>query len=254
MFLDFNRPLIFVAHPDDETLSCAGLLQRVGASTVVFATDGAPPYHGFEHQFGTLRNYSKARFEEAALALAGIPNCSFQRLTKPDGSFLVDQHLFHDLRAAFDSLCRVARAFSPDALLTHAYEGGHIDHDACSFIVSHAAGALSLRRFEFPLYSTNENGKGTFQQFRDPGASLIECRLSPAETARKRAALAAYKSQPGLASFFDLSTERIRPATRTDYSIAMCPHYSCRNRSALFLRKRLNSRVLLKQFAKFEAR
>jgi len=58
-----RRPLIFVAHPDDETLACGGLLQRVGKSLVVFATDGAAPGFGCERRYGSLKDYSDLRFQ-----------------------------------------------------------------------------------------------------------------------------------------------------------------------------------------------
>jgi N-acetylglucosamine malate deacetylase 2 len=219
------------------------------ASLVVFATDGAPPHYGFKHKFGSLKNYSNTRFQEATRALGQVPNCSFQRLTKRDGSCFVDQHLFHDLERALDSLCTIARAFSPDALLCHAYEGGHIDHDTCSFIAMHCAAALSLRRFEFPLYWEDESGKSIVQQFRPSGAALVEWALTASEIACKEKMLGEYKSQPALASAFPLVTERIRAATYTDFTVPHCQHYSYRS----WWRTRLNSRALLKKFAQFGA-
>jgi LmbE family N-acetylglucosaminyl deacetylase len=247
---EFNRPLIFVAHPDDETIACGGLLQRMAASLAVFATDGAPPHYGFKHKFGSLENYSTTRFQEATRALEHVPNSSFHRLTKPDGSYFVDQHLFHDLERALDSLCTIACAFSPDALLSHAYEGGHIDHDACSFIATHCAAALSLRRFEFPLYWEDESGKSIVQQFRDSGTVPLEWTLTAREISCKEKMLGEYKSQPALASAFPLATERIRAATYTDFTVPHCGHYSYRS----WWRTRLNSRALLKRFVQFEAR
>jgi LmbE family N-acetylglucosaminyl deacetylase len=245
---DFNRPLIFVAHPDDETIACGGLLQRMTESQVVIATDGAPPHYGFKRRFGTLEKYSTVRFQEAARALGYVPNCSIHRLAKPDGSYFVDQHLFRDLDWALGSLCKIARAFSPDALLCHAYEGGHIDHDTCSFIAMHCAAALSLRRFEFPLYWEDENGKSTVQQFRDGGAVPVEWSLTASEVACKEKMLGEYKSQ-ALASTFPSSPERIRAVTCTDFSKAHCRHYSYRD----WWRTRLSSKVLLKKLAQFDA-
>jgi N-acetylglucosamine malate deacetylase 2 len=258
--LEFRRPLIFVAHPDDETLGCGGLLQRMDASLVVFATDGAPPYDGLERRFRSLKEYSALRFQEAARALAHLPNCSYQRLTKLQGEYFVDQHLFQDLRPALNSLCHIARGFLPDALLSHAYEGGHIDHDACSFIASHAAAALSLRRFEFPLYWLNEDGKGVVQQFRDTSSDAVELHLTDAEIARKKKMLAEYKTQPGIATGPPPTIERRRPAARTDYSIPMCRVYDYRDwhsclRFGPFFRKwrdQRGSKILLNKFADFE--
>jgi N-acetylglucosamine malate deacetylase 2 len=252
MSFEFNRPLIFVAHPDDETLACGGLLQRMDASLIVFATDGAPAYYGFERKFHSLKEYSDARFQEAARVVALLPNCSFQRLTRPDASYFVDQQLFHDLRPALNSLCKIARAFSPDALLSHAYEGGHIDHDACSFIASHAAAALSLKHFEFPLYSVDANGKSIYQQFRDAGPAPMEWRLTETETACKEKMLAEYKTQHGIASVFQFATEQLRDATHTDYSAPVCRDYSYKNRWTRMWRTRLSSKALLKNFAEFE--
>jgi len=252
MLFEFNRPLIFVAHPDDETLACGGLLQRMNASLIVFATDGAPPYYGFERKFRSLKEYSDIRFQEAARALAHVPNCSFQRLSKPDGSCFVDQQLFRSLRPALNSLCQIARAFSPDALLSHAYEGGHIDHDACSFIASHAAASLSLKLFEFPLYWVDDDGKGVIQQFRSTGSAPMELRLTDAEVARKKKMIAEYKTQPGIASAFPPEIERIRPVTRTDYSVPVCRDYTYRDR---WRRSgRITAKALLKEFAKFKPR
>lgn len=253
MSFGFSRPLILVAHPDDETIACGGLLQRMAASMVVFATDGAPPHYGFERRFQSLKNYSTVRFQEAAAALSHVPNCVFQRLTKPDGSYFVDQHLFHDLRDALVSLCRIARAFSPDALLSHAYEGGHIDHDACSLIMKHAAAALSLPRFEFPLYWVDEGGKAMVQCFRDAASDPMEWRLTPAEIACKQKMFAEYKTQPGLDTGFPPDTERIRAATRTDFSIPLCRSYSYRNWRPRLWQPRIRSKALLRKFAEFEA-
>lgn len=252
MIFDFSRPLILVAHPDDETLACSGLMQRMASSLVVFATNGAAPHHGFERKFGTLERYSDTRFQEATAAINKVPNCSFQRLARPDGTYFADEQLFRDLAQAFTSLCRIARSFSPDALISHAYEGGHIDHDACSFLTMHAAAALALRRFEFPLYSRSSQVQLVLQQFCDEGCTPLEWQLTEAELFCKQKMLAAYASQPGLASAFQLGSERIRAATRTDFSLAPCRDYSYRNRWQRFWRRDLSASGLLKKFREFE--
>src|SRR5208282_1159422 len=117
-----SRPLILVAHPDDETLGCGGLLQRVPASMVVFATNGTPAGYGLERTFGSLKAYTEMRFQEGSCALAQIPNCAFKWLTRTDGSYFNDQHLFEDLADAAISLRSIAQSFSPDAIVSHAYE------------------------------------------------------------------------------------------------------------------------------------
>jgi LmbE family N-acetylglucosaminyl deacetylase len=52
--------------------------------------------------------------------------------------------LFEDLPDAATSLLAIAHTYSPDAIISHAYEGAHIDHDACSFLAMHIAAALSV--------------------------------------------------------------------------------------------------------------
>ncbi len=246
MHLDFTRPLIFVAHPDDETIACAGLLQRVAASLVVFATDGAPPRYGFERKFGTLRNYSQLRFQEASRALSHVPNCSFRRLIRPGGIYFGDQHLFQYLPDAVRSLTEIAREFSPDALVSHTYEGGHIDHDACGFISMHASTALGVRRFEFPIYSMDDNGTLVYQQFRDVRPGTVDLRLTPAEIACKAKMAAEYQTQQGAFSVFDPGLERIRPAGGEGFTVPACSNYS-------YEARQLNAQRLLNKFTEFEA-
>jgi LmbE family N-acetylglucosaminyl deacetylase len=265
-----SRPLIFIAHPDDETLACGGLLQRVPASLVVFATDGAAPGFGCERMFGSLKAYSDVRFQEASRALAHVPNASFQRMTKPDGSNFVELHLFEELTEASASLCALGRSFSPDAIISHAYEGAHIDHDTCSFLAMHAAADLSLMRFEVPLYWLDGQGNVVRQQFRDrqsrivapnmEGAltDILELQLSEAEIDCKKRMLAEYQTQRGTVSAFAPGIERMRPAVTTSQSFSnpVCHGYMYQERRPRFYHTRhhrLSANALLQKFAEFEA-
>jgi N-acetylglucosamine malate deacetylase 2 len=264
------RPLIFVAHPDDETIAFGGLLQRLAESLVVFATDGAPHGYGLEREFGSLNAYADLRFQEASRAMSRIPNSAFKRLTRPDGSYFRDQHLFEDLTEAAISLRAIAQSYSPDAIVSHAYEGAHIDHDACSFLAMHIAASLSLKRFEFPLYWLDERGTVIRQQFRDialglpiggsqtTAADLGEWQLTEKEIQCKKRMLAEYHSQRGTVSTFSRETERMRLAHTNSaaFSIALCRDYMYQERRPRFYhtrRHRLSAKVLLKKFAEFEA-
>lgn len=260
----FSRPLLLVSHPDDETIACSRLLIRAAAPLVLFATDGAAPGYGFETKYGSLKAYSDLRFQEASRALAFTPKASFKRLAKPDGSYFVTQHLFEDLPEAAVSIRAIIQSFSPDAIVSHAYEGGNIDHDACSFLAMHAAADLGLKRFEFPLYWLDEGEKPVIQQFRDVGsnaeAEAAEWQLQEAEILCKRKMLAEYQSQSGLASTFSVGTEPIRPATSNgiSFSAAICRGYEYRSRrhsllNYLYRHRRLRAKELLKKFAEFDA-
>jgi len=265
----FRRPLIFVAHPDDETLACSGLLQRFPESLVVFATDGTPAGYGLERKYGSLQAYTGLRFQEAARALSHVPNSTFKWLTGTDGSYFADMHVYEDLPAAATCLRAIAQAFAPDAIVSHTYEGAHIDHDACSFIAMHVAAALSLKGFEFPMYWLDQSGKACLQRFRDGGlrvgaralesteAQVMKWQLSEAEIECKKKMMEEYRTQRGTVSTFDPRIERFRPATSTSssFSISLCRDYLYQNRPPRFYhtrRHRLSAKALLKKFAEFE--
>ncbi len=273
MSIDFpQRPLIFVAHPDDETIAFGGLLQRLTAPLIVFATDGAPPGYGIERDFGSLKAYADMRFQEASRVIGRIPDSTFKRLSRPDGSYFSDQHLFEDLPDAAISLHAIAQSYSPDAIISHAYEGAHIDHDTCSFLATHIAAVLSVKRFEFPIYWLDKGGAVIRQRFRDtdsafatggsegPAGDTIEWQLSEAEVECKRKMLAEYHSQRGTVATFapGTKTERMRLAAtnRSSFFNAQCRSYMFQERRPRFYhthRHRLPAKTLLNKFAEFEA-
>ena len=258
----FSRPLIFVAHPDDETLACGGLLQRVPASLVVFATDGTPAGFGLERRYESLQAYTELRFQEASRALSHVSSASSKWITRTDGSYFEDMHVYEELPQAATSLRVIAQDFSPDAIVSHTYEGGHIDHDACSFLAMHVAEILSLRRFEFPMYWINSAGQAVQQVFRDgkPGAAAgdaMEWHLSEVEIECKKKMMAEYRTQKGTVSTFAPGIERFRRATsdRLSFSLAQCRDYLYQHRPPRFYhtrRHRLSAKALLKKFAEFE--
>jgi N-acetylglucosamine malate deacetylase 2 len=238
----FGRILVLAAHPDDETIACAGLLQRAAKSLVVFAVDGAPPHYGFEKKFGSLQRYSEVRFAEAFRALSFVPRCSILRLSRSDGTYFPDQHLFLELPEAFDSLLKIARQFSPDHLVSHAFEGGHLDHDACHILAWRAAKALNLQNLEFPLYWKSGDGRDVFQQFRAHCEDEFVVQLSQKEHRIKRRMFSEYRSQKNLMSVFRLDPERFRPVLPADCAEPPWRDYPFENRrtpltAESFLRK-----------------
>jgi len=243
-----GRVLIFAAHPDDETVACGGLLQRSSESLVLFAVDGAPRGYGFERKFGSLGAYSEERFREASRALALVPRCSIGRLARKDGTAFADQHLFQELKEAFLSLRRVTRDFAPDLLVSHAFEGGHIDHDTCHILAKQTASVLSLCHMEFPLYWRTAQGQDVFQRFRDPRNDEVVLALSPRELLVKRRMLAEYKTQQDLTSVFAAATERFRPAAETDSLDAVWSRYPFENRW-----RQLRAEVFFRNIVEFRA-
>src|SRR5690242_3417777 len=127
-----GRTMVLVAHPDDESIACGGLLQKMRQPFVVFATDGAPEDEFFWGRFGSRAAYSKLRQEEALSALdhVGVSEVEFLADHAPERVRLEDQKLFRAISPALELLGEMIEVKKPDALLTLAYEGGHPDHDS----------------------------------------------------------------------------------------------------------------------------
>lgn len=222
------RLLLVAAHPDDETLGAGVLLARLrrwgGPLRVLHLTDGAPRDRRFWHAdlAGGPADYARARREELwrALELAGV---TADRL---DGLGLVDQEAAYHLPVLARWLAARCAELRPELVLTHAYEGGHPDHDAAAFAV-HAAVALLARADDRPPpvaemagYHAVE-GRMAVGRFL-PGPPAEEVRtLLPTRTERalKRAMLDCFATQRSMLAELDIpDEERFRPAPRYDFS------------------------------------
>jgi LmbE family N-acetylglucosaminyl deacetylase len=215
---------------------------------VVFAVDGASPYYGFEKKFGSLQNLAERRFQEAARALAMIPHCSFSRLTRTEGSCFVDQHLFFEMDEAYHRLFAAVREFSPDLLVSHAFEGGHLDHDACHVLARQTARILGLPLWEFPLYWKAEQGDDVLQTFREQREGEFVLHASADELLRKMAMLAKYRTQQEITAMFPPEIERFRPAAKHAQLKASWSEYPFENR-----RKPWKADLFFQKISEFEA-
>jgi len=212
-----GRTLVLVAHQDDETIGCGALLQRARNPVVVFATDGAPRDQQFWNGLQSRSEYARERKSEAlrALQIAGVQDYEFLSDYGPE--VFVDQELFRRLREALDVLARMVHTARPQALLTHAYEGGHPDHDACSFIGCMLGRQFRLPVWEMPLYYRMQEPRG-IQQFLQPGKGEIVLEPAPAERGKKDLMVRAYVSQTEIFREFTERKERFRPQLHYDYS------------------------------------
>jgi N-acetylglucosamine malate deacetylase 2 len=209
-----RRPLVFVAHPDDEALGCALLLQRAEHATVVFATDGAPHDEFFWKASGSRQRLALIRQVEASGAMQTVGISDFHFFDLPD------QQLHLHCEPAIAWLSDVVRASKPSAILTHAYEGGHPDHDACSFIAAEAGRLLGLEVWEMPLYH-RAGGEFITQKFLT-GREDFALDPSDSEWQQKRVMLARYTSQGDFIESFPDRVERFRRQPPYDYSLP--PH------------------------------
>ena len=208
---------IVLAHPDDETIGCGAQLGRLFGATIVLMTDGAPAnlHDAHAHGFATAAAYADARRRELgnALAIAGVDPTQLVALGVPDQQAALRLE---------NIVLRLVALFSRRAIgtvLTHAYEGGHPDHDATAFAV-HAAAALLARRghataiVEMPFYHLGRSGM-VRQQFASAGEYReLHVRLSPPEQRLKRRMIAAHATQHATLEPFSVDSERYRPAPK----------------------------------------
>ncbi len=228
-----ERVALVVAHPDDETIAAGASLRLLPGMLLVHVTDGAPRRLDDAARLGftTAAAYAAAREAElqAALAVAGVAPERI-RLGVPD-----QEASLHMAGIAAD-LARALAAHGIQTVLSHAYEGGHPDHDATAHAVHAAARQSRLPVVEFAGYHARpeagaaEGGASaagasaaawTVQRFL-PGPPETRIDLGPAETAQKQAMLDCFATQAAILSAFAASVERFRPAPAYDF--ARPPH------------------------------
>jgi N-acetylglucosamine malate deacetylase 2 len=217
-----DRTLVIVAHPDDETIMCGGLLQRMQDPCVVFATDGAPEDPYFWGRFDSRDRYAAIREEEANSALAAVGVDQLEFLSKESEAPLIDQLLYRSLPVAFAALSRIVERRQPGCLLTLAYEGGHPDHDSVSFLSAQLGRTFRLPVWEAPLYHRNSEGGGVYQRFVDEDTEVIEHAVKGEELQAKQRMLSCYKSQFDSLPSFNIELERFRP--QASYAYSRRPH------------------------------
>ncbi|MFB3915378.1 MAG: PIG-L family deacetylase [Terriglobales bacterium] len=211
-----GHTLVLLAHPDDD-MACAGLLQRLPDAIVCYATDGAPQDSFFWRSFSSQREYAQVRRREAAIALANAPGFRAEFLSDRAPA-LLDQQLYRALSEALDALREAVRLYRPDSLLAPAYEGGHPDHDACSFLGHLVSRLDGVPVWEMPLYHRSPSGTLVTQRFRQRNGTELALQLSPRELEGRRSMLQSYRSQYDLSRFVTAPLEYYRPQAEYDYS------------------------------------
>jgi N-acetylglucosamine malate deacetylase 2 len=206
---------VVVAHFDDEVIGFGAQFRRFPGCLTVHVTDSAPmaPTQGPTRERNAVLRADEAR---RALALAGHEGAR-------------ETLGVTDLTAAFH-LADIARAlerlFARDEIrfvLTHAYEGGHPDHDAVAFAVHAAKRLLSgqgqaVNVIEAPFYRM-EDGRSLRQDFV-PAESCETVVLSLDEDARalKRRLFAVYESQKDVLAGMSTEREWLRAAPAYDFA------------------------------------
>ena len=157
------------------------------------------------------------REKEAHLALEALGVTHVEFLKTRSGESIIDQQLFRRLSDAVPAVSDVVTRIRPDAVLTLAYEGGHPDHDSCSFITSIVAREQSLPAWEMPVEPLFKTVQRKLQTFLQPAQYVVTLNPTPEEIARKQRALDAYTSQGSFTGIANVK-ENFRPVPAYDYT------------------------------------
>jgi LmbE family N-acetylglucosaminyl deacetylase len=216
-----ERAAIVVAHPDDETIGCGAQLRRFAEGRIVLVTDGAPQNLRDAHARGldSAAAYAATRHQELVTALeeAGVPEAALVRFDVPDQQAALQ---LADLARRLADLFAIT---DTRTVLTHAYEGGHPDHDATAFAV-HAAAALGGRPeervvvMEMPYYRLGRSGRQIQSFVADPDCPETTVSLTDDERALKQRMMAAHASQKTVLAPFPIRVERFRHAPHYDFT------------------------------------
>lgn len=219
------RVAIVAAHYDDETLGVGGCLGLFPDLTIIHVTDsGHPEPHQWKRVgVDSQAAYAARRHAEytAALQAGGWKPTTIDYDVPDQGATSALGAIITRLTADLDGV---------GVVLTHAYEGGHPDHDAIAGAVQiacqtlAASGRQAPARVEFAGYHL-EQGKRVVGQFW-PDASVpapVTVPIRWTAFARKHAALDAFVTQRSVVRWFPVGWEQYRAAPLYNFTAAPPP-------------------------------
>lgn len=201
--------LIVVAHYDDEVIAAS---TRLGPECrILHVTDSGPRNPKFFTRAGFTNReaYAVHRRQEMlrAVALAGVTEEHCEVLP------IADQEAVLQLPLITREIAR--RLDGIDTVLTHAYEGGHPDHDACALACQIAVGQSPRSREEAPFYHA-AHGHLVAGQFISNAPHHTQT-LTADQQLRKAEMFAAFPSQRHVFERFPIERELWRAAPVYDF-------------------------------------
>jgi LmbE family N-acetylglucosaminyl deacetylase len=214
-----DRIVAVVAHADDETIGLGAQLPRMPGIGIVHVTDGAPRnlVDARRKGFATAEEYAAARRREleAAAALAGVPRTRLISLG------VADQDAAFNLAPLARRIAELIEREGFEVVLTHAYEGGHPDHDATAFAANAAARLAGASErplvVEMPFYRAGPEGLVNQMFLFEPDTPELALWLDRGERALKRRLYEAHASQQDVLARFPIGVERFRLAPERDF-------------------------------------
>lgn len=182
------RLVVIAPHPDDEVLSCGGLMalhaERGGKALVLAVTDGEAS-HPDSDQWTPATLAAARRLESAhGLRLLARSGIAVLRLGLPDGQVA-------ELQREFVKKLQALLHIDDVVVVTWQLDG-HPDHDAAGVAARMACARVGCKLLEAPVWMWHWSQPG---DKRVPWQRLRALRLPPAVVQAKRAALAAHQSQ-----------------------------------------------------------
>jgi len=212
-----KRIALVVAHPDDETLAAGAHLKYWPDLTIVHVTDGAPRDGADARRagFSSSVEYAKARREELQCALrkGEAGHARLVEIGVPDQEAIVNiDAIIERLREALAGM---------DVVITHAYEGGHPDHDACALACREALPQGAVL-WEFAGYHLKNGGieSGEFLGARgEEMRTLLSLEdLAGDDLRTKEKMLQCFRTQRETLSQFRWDIESFRRAPEVDFT------------------------------------
>lgn len=166
-----KRALFIFAHCDDDVIPYHFIKKKVRSgykTSIYFLTYGS-----------IYENRGKKRKEETLAALNNLITAGLEVHFVGEILNVHDGSLLEHRKAVLDYLARTIENTEIDYLMTHAWEGGHHDHDACYLIVRKLLKTKSVKKaYEVPSYNNDHWTKMYFRIARFPRERndfFIEC-------------------------------------------------------------------------------